>query len=115
MNDARRSPRRRPTTALQVTDSLTGLGVGQVGDLSLDGMLLVAEVPVREDALYQFSFHLPDAHGVPHLIEVGVHQAWTAASNTQGRRWVGFRFIDLDPLARRCLADWLATPAGQTL
>ena len=107
----RRNPRKRPHAALEVSDALTGEVVGRLGDLSLDGMMLIAEVAITEDALYQFVFQLPDAMGGLRGIEVGVHEAWTARASSDGRHWVGFRFIDIAADARRHIAQWLATPA----
>lgn len=113
MNDPRRRTRRkRPQDTLAVTDSLTGESVGRLGDLSLDGMMLIAEVPIAEDALYQFVFYLPDAAGRLQRIEVGVHEAWSERASSDARHWVGFRFIDLAAESRRQIAQWLASPAA---
>ncbi|MBN8727764.1 MAG: PilZ domain-containing protein [Xanthomonadales bacterium] len=108
----RRNPRKRPHVALEVTDALTGEVVGRLGDLSLEGMMLIADAPVTEDALYQFVFHLPDPAGRLRRIEVGVHEAWTERASSDDRHWVGFRFIDIAAEARRDVAQWLAGPAG---
>jgi len=113
MNDPRRrNPRKRPQGALEVTDALTGEVVGRLGDLSPDGMMLIAHAPITEDALYQFAFQLPDATGHPQRMEVGVHEAWSQQASSDGLRWVGFRFIDLSAEARREIARWLAAPGA---
>lgn len=105
--EKRRGPRKRPDVVLQVSDAMTGEVVGQLGNISLEGMMLVASAPITDDALYQFVFHLPDAHGRLHPIEVGAHELWSERTSMQGRSWAGFRFIDISPADLRVLRDWM--------
>jgi hypothetical protein len=111
VNEKRRRTRKRPEMALAVTDAMTGAVVGSIGNLSQEGMLLLAERPIAEDALYQFQFDLPDTQGRPYRFEVGAHELWSEAASSTGRSWVGFRFIDLGPEDARVLAAWLADDA----
>jgi hypothetical protein len=105
--EKRRLPRKRPDVALQVTDTMTGDIIGRLGNLSMEGMMLVARGPIVEDGLYQFVFHLPDAHGRLHPIEVGVHESWTEMAGTRDQIWAGFRFIDISADNERMLREWL--------
>lgn len=107
MIERRKMPRRRPEIALQVTDAMTGEVVGHLGNLSLEGMMLVAQAPIVEDGLYQLTFQLPDAHGRLHPIEVGAHELWSEATNIRGHAWVGLRLIDISPDDQRMMRDWL--------
>lgn len=107
MIERRRTPRRQPSVALQVRDAMNGEIVGRIGNLSQSGMMLVAQVPFVDDALYQLSFQLPDTHGRLHPVEVGAHELWSEASSIRGHHWVGLRFIDIAPDAERMLRDWL--------
>jgi len=103
----RRSPRKPPGVIIQVTNTLTGDVVGRLGNVSIDGMLLLGNRPVVDDALYQLLFHLPDEHGRLHPIEVGVHEQWNEEANVPGQHWVGFRFIDIGPEDTAVLRTWL--------
>jgi hypothetical protein len=114
MNEKRRLPRKRPEAALHVTDTMTGEVIGHIGNLSQEGMLLLAQRPIADDALYQLSFHLPDVHGRLQPIEVGVHEQWSAAGTMRGQNWVGFRFIDLNPDDQGVLHEWLQHAADFT-
>ena len=107
MIEHRRSPRKPPGVIIQVTNTLTGEVVGRLGNISAEGMMLVASRPVVEDALYQLQFNLPDEHGRLHPIEVGVHEQWSEAANVPGQHWVGFRIIDIAPADGAVLRDWL--------
>ena len=107
MIEHRRSPRKPPGVIIQVTNTLTGDVIGRLGNLSIDGMMLVANKPVVEDGLYQLQFNLPDEHGRLHPIDVGVHEQWSEDANVPGQQWVGFRFIDIGPNDAAALRTWL--------
>ena len=107
MIEHRRSPRKPPGVIIQVTNVMTGEMIGRLGNISAEGMMLVGNRAVIEDALYQLSFHLPDEHGRLHPIEVGVHEQWTENANVPGQQWVGFRIIDIAPTDGAVLRDWL--------
>ncbi len=107
MNETRRNKRRKVEDALPVVDTMTGQHIGRVGDLSVDGMMLIAESRPRDNALYQVSFHLPDTRGLPVPIEIGVHEQWTAPSALPGQYWTGFRIIDISPRDLDVIDGWL--------
>ena len=107
MIEHRRSPRKPPGVIIQVTNVMTGEMIGRLGNISAEGMMLIGNRAVIEDALYQLSFHLPDEHGRLHPIEVGVHEQWSEVANVPGQSWVGFRIIDIGPEDAAVLRDWL--------
>ena len=79
----------RPTEKLR--DKLYQEIVGRLGNLSEGGMLLIAHVPLNDDALYQFRFRLSDVESSD--IEVGAHLLWSDRASSPGQFWGGFRFI----------------------
>lgn len=107
MNEHRRNKRKPPDRAIEVTNAMTGAPVGRIGNLSIDGMMMIAYAPVRADALYQFTFLLPDGRGASHPIEIGMHEQWTEQSGGAGQYWAGFRIIDLSPEDQARLAAWI--------
>ena len=107
MIEHRRSPRKPPGVIIQVTNTLTGEVIGRLGNISAEGMMLIGNTSVVDDALYQLQFHLPDEHGRLHPIEVGVHEQWSEEASVPGQQWVGFRFIDIGPEDAVVLRNWL--------
>lgn len=108
MPEHRRSQRKRAHHAIQVTDAITGQQIGHVGNLSIDGMLLIANRELRENALFQFSFELPSTTGTTaRRVEIGVHEQWGEPSRIPGQYWAGFRIIDIAPEDREVLAAWV--------
>ena len=113
MNEHRRAPRRQADAIVQVTNSITGQIAGRVGNLSVDGMMLVANHPARDDTLYQFVFHLPDEHGHLQELEIGMHEQWSEPANVPGQHWIGFRFIDIGERDQAILNGWLERGRGR--
>jgi len=108
MIENRRSRRRPPGQSIDVANTLTGESVGQIGNLSADGMLLIASRPIPDGGLFQFAFDLPGT-APPRRIEVGVHEQWGEPANVPGQYWAGFRIIDIAPEDRTALAAWVET------
>jgi len=110
MIENRRSRRKSTRQTIAVTNAFTGEVVGDVGNLSIDGMLLIANRALPDHALYQLSFELPGRNGAParHL-EVGVHEQWTEPAAAPDQFWAGFRIIDIGPDDRVALAAWIDT------
>lgn len=107
-NESRRMPRRAVTGTVEVIDTMSGERIGQLGNLSVGGMLLMASTRLDEDALYQLRFALPDSPG--DAVEVGAHVLWCDAASAPGQSWAGIRFLGLEPEATNRLREW--TQAG---
>ncbi|MGA9340811.1 MAG: PilZ domain-containing protein [Rhodanobacteraceae bacterium] len=107
MVEQRRFPRKRADAPIRVMDTMTEESIGRVGNLSVEGMLLLADRPVRDNALYQIRFALPDGKGGQRMIEAGVHEHWSEAAQIPGQSWVGFRFIDIGSADADALTAWL--------
>ena len=103
-NDARRELRCR----FEVIDSMTGLRVGHLIDLSATGLQAASDAPLTLDALYQWRFTLPEAAGeAPLEIECGVQVVWVG-SPTPGQHTAGARFIQLSRPFRDRIRTWCA-------
>jgi len=105
--DTRRAPRRSVAELVPVTDLMSGQVVGRLGNISETGMLLLASMPLREDALYQLQFPLPMAGGVQQVIDIGAHLLWREAAHVPGQAWSGFRFLTVSRAHRHALRAWI--------
>ena len=113
MHEHRRSRRKRVQATIDVFDAIADKPIGQVGNLSSEGMLLISNRPLRADALFQFAFALPAPAGKPHRLEIGVHEQWNEPASIGGQYWAGFRIIDISPEDQKVLDNWLNSPGGQ--
>lgn len=105
--EARRRPRRTVSGTVEVIDSMTDRIMGHLGNISETGMLLLANTPLVDDALFQVRFNLAGNEPQRRLIEVGVHLLWQERASAIGKAWAGFRFINLPEPGRQHLHDWL--------
>jgi hypothetical protein len=110
----RRSQRKRAHQAIQVNNAITGEQIGHVGNLSSDGMLLISNRQLPDDALFQLNFYLPNSQtAAMHQLEIGAHEQWCETANVPGLFWTGFRIIDISPEDFDVLNDWVMSPGGQ--
>ncbi|HBK47406.1 MAG TPA: pilus assembly protein PilZ [Xanthomonadaceae bacterium] len=107
ITEARRAPRRQAAEMVPVHDFIADAPIGRLGNLSETGMLMLASAPLVEDALYQLSFALPDRHGQPTEIKVGVHLLWAESAHGAGQAWAGFRFLTISDEHRQRLREWV--------
>ena len=113
VGNQRRAERKRASTAATVTDVISGQAMGQLGNLSSSGMLLIGPRSPRSEALYQVSVTLPATHQPgatpPPTIEVGIQEQWHEPA-ASGQIWAGYRIVAIDGHDAVQLEHWLATP-----
>lgn len=102
----RRNVRKRVSTAVMVVNAISGDTMGRIGNLSIDGMMLISPQALKEEWLFQVHFQLA-VTGQVRKIEVGMQCLWTEAARTAGSHWNGCKFIDIDEADRRHLKAWL--------
>ncbi len=110
INEARRAQRRNAREPMAVVDVFTEETVGRVGNISELGMLLVAHVPLQENAIYQLRFELVDRGGRTRAIDVGAHLLWIGNANTPGQQWAGLRFLTISEEHTQVLRQWIEQP-----
>lgn len=109
--EERRARRKSVDIVTEVTDVITGLTMGQIGNLSGTGMLLIGPMAPRREAIYQLRLPLPDAGGSSHYIEVGVQEQWHEHAASADQFWAGYRIISITEESEAKLQAWLALPA----
>ena len=115
MNDndeLRRKRRRKVSEMVEVVDAMTDVVVGHLGNLSENGMLLIATAPLADDALYQLRFNLCHSRDRSRAIEVGAHLLWQDGAGVQGHTWIGLRFITVLDHQLQQLREWLDAPGS---
>lgn len=112
-NEFRRARRRKVMDRILVTDTMTDAVIGNIGNLSETGILLLASKLLVEDALYQLRFYLPNLQSRVGDFEVGAHLLWQDRASAPGQSWTGFRFIAVPPAQGEALRKWIDSPGGQ--
>jgi len=109
----RRAKRRRIEGVVQVIDAMTDAVVGRIGNLSENGMLMIASAPLADDALYQLRFALPHPRGGTFTVEAGMHALWQDRQNAAGQSWIGLRMISVSEDQLADLRQWLDAPGAR--
>ncbi len=111
ISNQRRAERKRATVNAIVTDVISGLPMGHLGNLSSTGMLLISAQAPRSEALYQVSMTLPGAGRLlaqSQPIEVGIQEQWHEAAASSGQIWAGYRIVAITDADAARLESWLA-------
>lgn len=103
----RRSIRKRAAHAIMVSNSMTGDTLGRIGNLSLDGLMLIASKPIQEEHYFQVSFPLTTRAHAAHKVEIGVQCLWAEQSRSANAHFAGFRIIDVADSDLPCLRQWV--------
>ncbi len=109
-SESRRANRRNVHESVMVIDTMIEQVIGRLGNISESGMLLVANAPLVEDALYQLRFEIIDRAGRTVAIDVGAHLVWLGSANTPGQSWAGLRFLTIEESQLAILRHWIARP-----
>lgn len=109
--NSRRAERKRAGTATIVTDVITGVPIGHLGNLSSTGMLLINAQPPRREAIYQISLILPGSarqltQSQP--IEIGIQEQWHETAASSGQVWAGYRIVAIGDADAARLDSWLS-------
>lgn len=107
--ESRRALRKPVNIAAEVVDAISGRRMGQLGNLSASGMLLIASEAPRNEAIYQLRLPLPGLAGET-TIEVGVQEQWHEDAATPGQVWAGYRIIAIGDDEAAQLQRWLEMP-----
>ncbi|RZA07237.1 MAG: PilZ domain-containing protein [Moraxellaceae bacterium] len=95
---------------IDVYDSLRDIYLGRLVNIHTQGLMLVGDVPLEEDRLYELDMHIPDASHNKKVLRIGVDCLWTRAADQDGKHWTGFSIIDSSPQAteeiHRLIQSW---------
>jgi hypothetical protein len=84
---------------IDVYDGLRDIYLGRLVNIHTQGLMLVGDVPLEEDRLYELDIHLSDAHNIKYVVRVGVDCLWIRAADQNEKHWTGFSIIDSTPHA----------------
>ncbi|OED35964.1 hypothetical protein AB833_29010 [Chromatiales bacterium (ex Bugula neritina AB1)] len=89
--DRRSFPRQQSQYVLNVNSQLTGRKFGHILDVSLEGIRMVCDKPVKREEVYDLSFHLPPEIYGDDEIHFSALSIWTRPGPRQGTSVSGFK------------------------
>lgn len=97
VKDNRGQNRIEVSEVIRVTDRQTGSTIGQLVNISEEGLMLLCPKPVPENSIYQFSLEFAAGSdcAADGPIMIGVESLWCHSSSDQTQHWSGFYIIDI--------------------
>lgn len=92
----RRLERKTLSESVAVTDALTAEKVGEVVNITTEGIMVLANTQLTCNSVFMFELHLPEVINGEKTIKIGVDCLWCKSSESFERFWVGFQIIDAD-------------------
>lgn len=108
--EQRGAPRRRTRLPVPVIDTMTDQILGQLGNLSATGMMLIGARVPNSAAIYQVSLALPGSDGA--MLMVGVQEQWNEPATQPGQHWSGYRIVGMSDRDASQIEAWLARAAA---
>jgi hypothetical protein len=90
---------------VDVYDSMRDIYLGRLVNIHAQGLMLVGDVPLEEDRLYELDMHILNENNIKQVIRVGVDCLWARAADENGKHWTGFNIIDLTPHAAEVILN----------
>ncbi|MDJ0806632.1 MAG: PilZ domain-containing protein [Gammaproteobacteria bacterium] len=95
MNEQRKSPRKIANEVLEVSDQITGTLLGQVVNISAEGLMLLSTQQINVGSVYQLDLKLPRLIKNHSKIAFGAEAVWSSEAAQPDSFWTGFRMIDI--------------------
>lgn len=80
--------------AILIHDVVHQRTLGELVNITIEGMMSIGETPVELDAILQISLELPEPIAGEDHIDLGVICLWTREAEHSNRYWAGFQIID---------------------
>jgi hypothetical protein len=92
---------------VDVYDSLRDIYLGRLVNIHVKGLMIVGDIALEEDKLYEIDMHMPADNQV---LRLGVDCLWMRPADLDGKYWTGFNIIEASPVAseeiRKLIALW---------
>lgn len=106
----RRYRRRDAGQKIEVVDLMTEQSIGTIVNISEYGIMIIAQVPISTDSIYQCEIMFPLEYQFRSPFIVGIQEMWTEPVNNNGVSCVGFRIIDIEKIDRKRVQEWVNEP-----
>jgi len=96
MNDRRKHVRKRPTGLITVYDITTGDNLGQLANITSEGLMLISQTQIPVGGVFQLQMLLDTPINGVGKVDFGAESLWTSdAGGAKSYYWTGFQIIDI--------------------
>ncbi|WP_369931035.1 PilZ domain-containing protein [Xanthomonas sp. NCPPB 2632] len=109
--EQRRAQRKHANSPMPIVDVMTERVLGQLGNLSATGLMLLGPHAPRSGAVHQVTFMLPGTRQAEHRVEIGIQEQWHEPAAVAGQFWSGYRIVAASDDDVRAIDEWIGPPA----
>jgi hypothetical protein len=96
VKNRRKQVRKRPNGLITVYDATTGDHLGQVANLTSEGLMLVSQIEIPVGGVFQLQMLLDTPIDGVKKLDFGAESLWTTAPDGEKSYfWTGFQIIDI--------------------
>ncbi|MCB1859829.1 MAG: PilZ domain-containing protein [Gammaproteobacteria bacterium] len=110
MKEQRTNPRRRVNETIEIIDTNTGERLGYLVNISVGGLMLLSDIAVSPNQLFQLRMIPPSQAAETTAIEFGAECLWVQDTEDESPCWAGFQIIDISEQGTsqilQLMADW---------
>lgn len=93
----RRLLRHQLADRVDVYDAMRDICIGRLVNIHAEGLMVMGDVGLEPDKLYQLHLRLPRQINGREYIQVGVDCLWARNSDDTSKHWAGCQIIDISP------------------
>ena len=95
MDKHRRAQERKELNSpITVQDIINNRPIGELVNISANGLMLICEEQIETNSIFQFSMSLPTEINGQNRLDIGVDCLWCRKVDNFNRYWAGFQIID---------------------
>ena len=99
----RTEPRINIQRCINIHNTLTEHSMGELVNLTAEGMMLISAQPIISNAVYQVELTLPSATAGATSITLGIECLWCQQTKGHQHYWSGHQIIDASPGAEQAI------------
>jgi hypothetical protein len=100
-------PRLTLNAGIRIRNMMTDCDVGELVNLTDEGLMIVSDSPINNNAVYQFELTLPEKVDEQDALEIGVECLWCRQIDESNRFWSGYQIIDASAQALNIVRELL--------
>lgn len=90
----RKLKRRSLPGVVDVYESISGTYLGRLVNVHQEGLMLMGDVPMHADDLYQLDLHVSGRDEEKKIISLNVDCVWVRVAEDNRKHWSGFHILD---------------------
>lgn len=107
INDQRQSMRKDLPVVIDATNAITGEIMGQIANISVEGLMMITTQAVAEGSISQMSFSISLPGDAMFDFSIGVEALWCAEAKVSNSFWVGYQIVDISDRDEQALQELL--------